>query len=344
MENRTIRLSPPDPEWRRKFDSERKLLESALGSAVLGIHAIGSTAIEGIFAKPVVDILVEAADLDRVDARNPDMAALGYLVKGENGIPRRRYFQKDVGGERAFHVHAFRRGDPQVRRHLAFRNGMNANPDLAKEYERVKMEAIRAAESRSERYQTLKGEFIEEMTRRFLREGRSLSGQELFVLETQRFTLRQMVPGDLDFLASMLGHPEVMAHYPKVLDREEAQAWLERTLTCYARAGHGFWMVERKGSGDKVGQVGLLPKEINGRAEVEVAYMVHRDFWNLGIASEAARACLEFGLEVLRSPRIVAMIRPENTASLRVSAKLGMNRIGETTHLGLFHNLYAIPG
>lgn len=341
MENRLIHLAAPTAEWGRQFESEKLLLERALGNSSAGIHAIGSTAIEGILAKPVVDLLVEATDLDSVDARNAEMMSLGYFAKGENGIPRRRYFRKDIGGERAFHVHIFRRGDPQVRRHLAFRNGMNANPDLAKAYERVKVEALQAAEFQSERYQALKGSFIEEMTQRFLKEGKSLSGPELFVLETTGLTLRQMIPGDLDFLAAMLGHPEVMTHYPKVLDREEVKGWLDRTLGCYARAGHGFWMVERKGSGEKVGQVGLLPKEINGRAEVEVAYMVHRDFWRQGIASEAARACVEYGLETLQASRIVAMIRPKNSASLAVSAKLGMTRIGETTHLGLFHNLYA---
>jgi RimJ/RimL family protein N-acetyltransferase len=66
------------------------------------------------------------------------------------------------------------------------------------------------------------------------------------ILETKRFALRQMVESDLDFQASMLGNPEVMLHYPKPLGRDEAKGWLQRTLDCYARAGHGFWIVERR--------------------------------------------------------------------------------------------------
>jgi [ribosomal protein S5]-alanine N-acetyltransferase len=78
----------------------------------------------------------------------------------------------------------------------------------------------------------------------------------------------------------------------------------------------------------------------NGKPEVEVAYMVHRDYWNLGIASEAATACREYAFDVLKVARVVSMIRPANHASLRVAEKLGMRRIGETMHAGLLHDLY----
>lgn len=160
------------------------------------------------------------------------------------------------------------------------------------------------------------------------------------ILETTRLRLRAMNESDLDFLASMLGDPEVMRYYPKPLDREEASAWYQRVLACYAKAGYGFWMVEKKDSGLRVAQIGLLPKEIDGQQEVEVAYMVHRPFWRQGIATEAASACRDHALDVLKVPRVICMIRPMNTPSLHVAAKLGMRRIGETKHQGFAHDLY----
>ena len=160
------------------------------------------------------------------------------------------------------------------------------------------------------------------------------------VLETKRFALRLTAESDLDFLASMLGNPEVMHHYPKPLDREESKGWLQRTLGCYAKAGHGFWIVERRENGERVGQVGLLPKEINGKPEVEVAYMVHRDYWKQGIASETALACRDYAFNTLKVSRIISMIRPANHVSLRVAKKLDMQLIGEAVHLGLHHDLY----
>jgi RimJ/RimL family protein N-acetyltransferase len=164
------------------------------------------------------------------------------------------------------------------------------------------------------------------------------------ILTTERLRLRAMTEADLDFLTEMLGHPEVMEHYPKPLDRAEARDWLARVLAGYARAGHGFWVAELRETAEPVGQIGLLAKDINGRPEVEVAYMLARSFWGRGLATEAARACRDHAIDTMGVPRVVSMIRPLNQRSLRVAANLGMKPIGHTTHLGLHHDLYAYGG
>jgi RimJ/RimL family protein N-acetyltransferase len=161
------------------------------------------------------------------------------------------------------------------------------------------------------------------------------------ILTTERLHLRAMTEADLDFLSAMLGHPEVMEHYPKPLDRAYAHDWLTRVLASYARAGHGFWLAELRESAEPVGQIGLLPQDINGRPEVEVAYMLARPFWGRGLATEGARACRDHALGTMAVPRVVSMIRPPNQRSLRVAANLGMKPIGHTLHKGLEHDLYA---
>jgi RimJ/RimL family protein N-acetyltransferase len=165
------------------------------------------------------------------------------------------------------------------------------------------------------------------------------SGKNTMV-STARFTCREMTEADTDFLAAMLGDPEVMRFYPKPLDRSEAEAWLQRVLGRYARSGHGFWMAERKEDGEKVGQIGLLPKEINGEPEIEVAYMVHRPFWRQGIATEVAMACRDHAFRTFGAARVICMIHPENTPSLAVAARLGMKRIGDIIHAGMPHLLF----
>lgn len=162
------------------------------------------------------------------------------------------------------------------------------------------------------------------------------------ILETPRMILREMDEGDLDFLASLLGDPQVMRFYPKPLDRAEALGWLRKNLSFYAQAGHGFWLAISRETGQPMGQVGLLPMEIHGKPEVEVAYMFHRPFWRLGLASEAAQACVNYGLDTLKLEKVVCIIRPENLPSLGVGAKLGLRRIGETTHMGFLHHLFEI--
>lgn len=99
-----------------------------------------------------------------------------------------------------------------------------------------------------------------------------------------------MTEADLDFLTEMLGHPEVMEHYPKPLDRAEARDWLARVLAGYARAGYGFWVAELRETAEPVGQIGLLAKDINGRPEVEVTCWRARSGGAVSPPKEHARA------------------------------------------------------
>ncbi|MGL5874414.1 MAG: GrpB family protein, partial [Xenococcaceae cyanobacterium] len=83
---RKVEVLPHDPNWQHKFESESKLVIQALGENVVMVHHIGSTAIPKIYAKPIVDMLVEVNDITQVDKYNSAMEALGYEVMGEFGI------------------------------------------------------------------------------------------------------------------------------------------------------------------------------------------------------------------------------------------------------------------
>jgi GrpB-like predicted nucleotidyltransferase (UPF0157 family) len=134
-----VQVHPPNPQWPQDFEAEAAHIALALGDNVARIHHIGSTSIPNIYAKSVIDILVEVSDIDRVDAYNGVMAALGYTAMGEYGLPGRRYFRKDnAEGVRTRHVHIFLTGSSEVVRHLAFRDFMRANPDCAQQYSDLK--------------------------------------------------------------------------------------------------------------------------------------------------------------------------------------------------------------
>src|SRR5205085_5583576 len=103
------------------------------------IRHIGSTAIPDIYAKPVLDLLVEVRDITEVDGQSSAMESLGYEVMGEYGIPGRRYFRKDNReGIRTHHIHAFEAGSAEAGRHLAFRNYMITHPVDAQRYSELK--------------------------------------------------------------------------------------------------------------------------------------------------------------------------------------------------------------
>ena len=134
-----VYVVPHDPGWAAAFAREAPRVKRALGDAGSAIHHIGSTAIPGIHAKPIIDLLAVVADAARLDERDAAMQALGYETLGEFGIPGRRYYRKnDAEGERTHQVHAFQAGSPQIERHLAFRDFLNAHRAYAERYDALK--------------------------------------------------------------------------------------------------------------------------------------------------------------------------------------------------------------
>jgi GrpB-like predicted nucleotidyltransferase (UPF0157 family) len=168
---------PYDPAWPSEFETESKRILRALGDNVLYAHHIGSTAIPGIFAKPIVDILLEVHDLVRLDGQTGAMEDLGYEAMGEFGIPGRRYFRRrDRSGVRTHHVHAFQRGSAEIERLLAFRDYMIAHPAEAQAYGALKRELARVHAEDRQAYMDGKDGFIKEHEAKALKWWRSSMG------------------------------------------------------------------------------------------------------------------------------------------------------------------------
>lgn len=125
--------------WPSMYKAEANRIDTVFGTDIIDIHHIGSTSVPGLKAKPVIDIMPVARDINRVDAFNTAMIDIGYEPKGENGLLGRRYFQKG-GDDRTHHVHVYEMGHPDIRRHLAFRDYLRAHPNTAEEYGNLKEE------------------------------------------------------------------------------------------------------------------------------------------------------------------------------------------------------------
>ena len=132
-----VRVVPYNSAWVERFRQEAEVLQPLFGDELVAIHHVGSTAVPGLQAKPVIDIMPIVRHIERVDSLTTPLEKLGYEGLGENGIPGRRYFRKG-GDDRTHQIHVFQRGDPNVERHLAFRDYLRAHPAVAAQYGALK--------------------------------------------------------------------------------------------------------------------------------------------------------------------------------------------------------------
>lgn len=149
---------------------------------------------------------------------------------------------------------------------------------------------------------------------------------ETTVLETERLILRLLTMDDLDDLYRLYRDPEIRQYFPEgVLGYAETKEELEWIIKVYyGKYGFGLWATIHKETGEFIGRCGLLPWSIEGRQEVEVAYLLAKEYWGQGLATEAAGAIVRYGFEQLGMERIICLPEPENEASRRVAEKVGM--------------------
>jgi GrpB-like predicted nucleotidyltransferase (UPF0157 family) len=162
---RSMEVVPHNPLWKTEFSKEAAVLSSVFGDEVVKIHHIGSTAITGIYAKPIIDILVEVKDILRINDYSNRMQELGYIPREEWGISGRRYFIKGIN-HRTHHVHVYQSGNPEITRHLRFRDYMNAHSDEARQYEELKRELAGKYKHNPAQYTDGKDAFIKEIDRK----------------------------------------------------------------------------------------------------------------------------------------------------------------------------------
>lgn len=153
-------------EWQERFAEEARALEAIFGEQLISVHHFGSTAIPGISAKPIIDILIIVRDIGAVDQLNPPLQELGYHAMGEYGIAGRRFFYKGTHDLRSHHLHVYETGCPQILRHLAFRDYMRAHPITAHEYSRLKERLAAQFPEDMESYIAGKSQFVQEQEKR----------------------------------------------------------------------------------------------------------------------------------------------------------------------------------
>lgn len=165
------------------------------------------------------------------------------------------------------------------------------------------------------------------------------------VLETERVLLRRLRPDDLEPLFALYRDPDIRRYFPEgTLTHAETSAELD----WFVNGGDpqhpklGLWAAIEKTSGAFIGRSGLIPWEIGGETEIEIAYLLAKSHWGRGLGTEIARALVRHGFETLSLERLTALIDPDNEPSRRTALAAGLRFERHLLHEGTPCNIHAI--
>ena len=164
MKTRQVIVLPYRYEWKDDFEKIKQELTVALGDLAIGIEHVGSTSVEGLSAKPCIDIDVVIEDYSVFDAVVDRLASIGYIHEGDLGIKDREAFKySDKPHLENHHLYVCPQSSEELRRHLTFRDFLRNNPDAAAKYGSIKEKAAELYPNDIDKYIEYKSPCIEEI-------------------------------------------------------------------------------------------------------------------------------------------------------------------------------------
>lgn len=154
-----LHLSPYRDEWPVLFKTEKKVIAEAIGDRVWDIQHVGSTSIIGMSAKPILDIAIAVKEFEAATVCIEPLSSLGYTFRGENGIPRRHYFQK--GKPCTHHIHMVEESSAEWTKLIQFRDYLRSDRSVAAAYAKLKTSLADRLTGDRVAYQNAKAGFIE---------------------------------------------------------------------------------------------------------------------------------------------------------------------------------------
>jgi GrpB-like predicted nucleotidyltransferase (UPF0157 family) len=162
MTDEFIVIAGYDPAWPMQYAHEKEMILGAIGTYIIRIEHVGSTAVSGLGAKPVIDITASLHTMSDLETCVAALRPLGYEHRGEAGIPGRQFFLKvsRETGKRTHHLHLIEQGNPMIDDQVAFRDHLRIHPDAASAYVRLKMSLAAQYGDDRESYTNAKSQFI----------------------------------------------------------------------------------------------------------------------------------------------------------------------------------------
>ena len=164
MRTTKVTVLPYDSAWKTAFEEIRKEIEEAVGDLIVGMEHVGSTSVEGMSAKPCIDLDVIIPDYTVFDNVVDRLKVIGYFHEGDLGIPGREAFRYSGKPHlQNHHLYVFPQDSVELHRHITFRNFLRNHPEAVKKYSAVKETAARLFPDDIDRYMAYKAPCIQEL-------------------------------------------------------------------------------------------------------------------------------------------------------------------------------------
>ena len=165
----------------------------------------------------------------------------------------------------------------------------------------------------------------------------------MHILETSRLTLRYITSRDAEALMPILGDAEVMQFsIIGIHSSKQIKQFIEQRLISYLEYGFGLYALVHKQNQELIGYCGFFIQSIEQQKEVEIGYRLAKKYWGQGLATEAAKAVVEYGQQRFNFRRFVCLIEIKNNRSIRVAQKLGMKLEKKIIYHGLNVAMYSL--
>lgn len=311
----SVKLEPYSPAWADEYQRERERIVAAVGDRIQGIEHVGSTAIPGVCAKPIIDIAIAVPTLDTADTFAPALAKLGYDYPGDIGIPGERIFGRG-SVVRTHIIHVVAAGGTEWRHYVEFRDALRTNPLLAAEYDRLKIRLAHEHTDDCAAYTRAKSEFIDRVLR-------------LANPDRVRYRLAPAGPSDQqwldrlrrrvyeDLVMDVLGEWDEVKH-----QRHCAECWARGEIALIEVGGVRVGMVQLLERPDaiEIGEIEILPE--------------HQ---NRGIGSQILRDTIARADAQRR--HVVLSVGLENERARRLFERLGFREVSRSeTHCHMAHH------
>ena len=333
-----ITLQPYSTKWPSLFLQEKSKLMKALDGGSPTIEHIGSTAIPGISAKPIIDILIGVSDVNLANLI-PKIGSLEYMYQPFL-MPEKELhcFEKNnTHGIRTHQIHVVQYPSCWWDKHILFRDYLRTHPEDAKAYEVHKLKLAEMHET-NRTYALAKTNFC-----------RAIDKKAYFdfaihqpAVSTERLLGYRPQLGCFDLYQFMFQDEKFIECYGVKLSDEKILKILERDMDYWDQYGFGPYVWFEKSTQEFVGEGGLNHAIPDGIPENELTYSLSKNHWGKGYATEIGQFSLHQAFQELNLPNIVCFTSEDNSRSLNVMKKLGFKYEKDFVYAGIRHRLFRI--